>query len=647
MADKWCDHGAYGAYAAVPTWGQAQDGDGTAKAVGTPATASVVFTGVPSSGVIAVLGQTITFTHDTSADVCANNLATAINASTAVATGPASFTTLSQVRNHLYARGPATGAPAGTCQIMTRQASADHAGLIAVTHTLNNVSSPATINFAGGSGGCWGWLFNNLLSIWPSAVAVTGYGMLGAISCYTGALLGGDLVHVRAGKVIPVPNGSAPTMEPAAMGSSILPVTLRLDDGSQWPEDGAEPTVDITASHTAGNSFTLRPKANCFMHLAGRQYGPDFFSLRFLESGSGYSPSGMQLIFGTTAKISNFHMEVLSGTSDVYFGNGNVANSIISGGFENFYVKNPRPVGMLRGTYVSGLYSAVTWKRGVFDNTGNPNPHLSWISQPGGDNQPAQWIFDGVRFKGFVVGSALLATDFAPQVPLNIIFRNCDLGGMTNRGPWLNTSTSNMRANQTNRSITIAGSIGAQDFSVDYSRGFVEWNSQLSFPTLNARLVDGVTPWALRVQPTTQGANISALAPLELPAVSKVNSLADGLRTVTVELAIEESLGWNRSNISLSVSYQDTNGSIQQLSSYDPSGAPLDTSSAVWSQESGGQVTFSNGGTIYHDKYRIALTTPAYAPMASGTVVHCYVQVHTPVTTAVQSVFVDPEIVIA
>jgi hypothetical protein len=29
MADKYCDHGLY-AYAATPTWGVAQDGDGTA-----------------------------------------------------------------------------------------------------------------------------------------------------------------------------------------------------------------------------------------------------------------------------------------------------------------------------------------------------------------------------------------------------------------------------------------------------------------------------------------------------------------------------------------------------------------------------------------------------------------------------------------
>jgi hypothetical protein len=431
------------------------------------------------------------------------------------------------------------------------------------------------------------------------------------------------------------------------MGSALAPVTMQLDNGTQWPEDGVEPVMEITAAHTGDRVFSIRPSANCFLHLAGRQYGPEFFSLRFLESGTGFNPSGILLAFGTTAKISKFHAEVLSGTSDVYFGNSLVSNSIVSGGFEDFYIKTPRTANMIKGAYVSGNYSAVVWRRGVFDNTGNPNPNTTWVEPPSGDQRQAQWIFDGVRFKGFVVGSALLKTDFSASAPMNLVFRNCDFGGITNRGPWLNTSTANMIANQTNRSITIAGSIGAQDFSVDYSRGFVEWNSQLSFPTLNAKLVDGVTPWALRVQPTTQGANISALAPLELPAVSKVNSLADGLRTVTVELAIEESLSWNRSNISLSVSYQDTNGSIQQLSSYEPSGAPLDTSSAVWSQESGGQVTFSNGGTIYHDKYRIALTTPAYAPMASGTVVHCYVQVHTPVTTAVQSVFVDPEIVIA
>ncbi len=192
----------HGTPLSVATWGECQDGDGTAKTAATPSTAEIVFTGVPSSGSIYVLGVVVTATWATSADNCANLLATAINALTTTAVGPASFTTRSQVRNHLYARGPANGAPAGTCQVMTRQGSADHAGLICFTHTLNNVSSAGTVNFSGGTGGAWGWLMNHASTIWPSAIAQDQYGLWASAFSYTGSVSGGDVVKVRSGKTI-------------------------------------------------------------------------------------------------------------------------------------------------------------------------------------------------------------------------------------------------------------------------------------------------------------------------------------------------------------------------------------------------------------------------------------------------------------
>jgi hypothetical protein len=144
---------------------------------------------------------------------------------------------------------------------------------------------------------------------------------------------------------------------------------------------------------------------------------------------------------------------------------------------------------------------------------------------------------------------------------------------------------------------------------------------------------------------------VSSLAgygrPFELPRVTKINSLADGVRTLSLELAIEDSLlaaANRRDRIAMTVSYTQVDGSTRTISSFDYAGSALDASSAVWSSESAGKVIF-NPGAIAHTKRKLTVTTPT--AIKAGTEIGVVVGFHFSGTTTMQTIFVDPEITVS
>jgi hypothetical protein len=184
MADLFCDHGAYAsALGATPTWGVPQDGDGSSKDASTAASiGSVLFGSVPTSGTITVCGASVSTTGvlaAASVAAAADALAANINATTnAVSTTFANTgcpTNANQLRNIVFARGPSGGAPAGTCQIMSRFGSATH-NATAIAHTFNG--TPTVSQFTGGVGGCWGTAINPAALGVASSIAARDYGTL-------------------------------------------------------------------------------------------------------------------------------------------------------------------------------------------------------------------------------------------------------------------------------------------------------------------------------------------------------------------------------------------------------------------------------------------------------------------------------------
>lgn len=188
MADRYLVHGAY-TYAATPTWGVPQEGDGTATTASTAAaTCAVDLSGatfVSGSSTISVMGATA-LTVSGSANSATNvqysatlttmidNIVTVINtlATATIVNRPAGWHN-PQIRDAVFARRVGN-----TIELMTRSGSASWNTLTAITWA--NVSGASAGTWSGGAGGCWGWLFNDLAqgTIWPSAWAQGTYSSL-------------------------------------------------------------------------------------------------------------------------------------------------------------------------------------------------------------------------------------------------------------------------------------------------------------------------------------------------------------------------------------------------------------------------------------------------------------------------------------
>lgn len=630
MADKYCDHGAYGAYSTIPTWGQAQDGDGTAKSAGTPSTAEIVFTGVPSSGSIAVLGVTLTVSWATSADNCANLLATAINAATGVATGPASFTTKSQVRNHIYARGPANGAPAGTCQIMTRQASASHAGLTAITHTLNNVSSPGTIAFTGGTGGCIGWLISGNSNIWPSNFGFSTYGLWCANAPFTSNVEPGDIVYIRGGKTINVGDTDF-SISGFPSNTRNTPVNFIIDDGTQWIGDSStsEFLINMNISYSQGRSIVVQN--NKYFNIIAKRYSDTSYRLRIFNTSS-----------FATARIGNLCSEIQGVCFDSPAGFG------VTYGQDNQLIENLAHYKeclfkfQSGSTFFPGGNQYQPWKavfsECIFDNMNNALPHPGLF--PGNDGGGSALVinFYSCNFINFVAGSKLYTAGGINRNPFIVNYRNCNFGNISFVGPAIAQTSTN-----TNASVAAASSqFENRDFFIDTPYGFVEWNSSRGFPVLNAKLLDGVTGWSIRCIPTTVANRNSRYRYLELPRISKINTLGTGNKNIKVEIAIHESLNWTKSDISILIDYLDSDGNRRIFDSYDYSASPLDVSTSTWSNEESGKVVFVDGVSQLHNKYKFEISTDFQ--VLENTEIGFIIRCHSSVSDITKSFFIDPDI---
>lgn len=655
MATRYCDHGLYPAYAAIPSWGVAEDGDGTSAAVAVPATAEVVFTGNPSSGSIAVLGATLSPGWGGGADACANALAATINAATNSASSPAGITRKSQLRCHVYARGPANGAPAGTCQIMMRQGTAAVNGQIAVTHTLTNVSSPGTIYFSGGAGGAWGYVFNNSAVIWPNSLVIASYGIWAAQLPYCGDLLPGDVVEVRAGKTIVLAGGTSQSWTMAALGSRTAPVVFRIDDGTVWPADGAAPVLKFVKNGITNNAYTAvwGHAAATFAHIKGRKYSNGQRSLVW-EAGAalGSNIPTLRLSVGGPVRFDYLDMVAL-GTVDAAPGPQSSVMTQIDGSVQP---SNPGDQTLLFGCRQkqpgnapsAGGYSLVSdsnsnnRKVRLVDHTFELTaPTQAWSAGAMSffhSGAAHRYEFLGCKFVGFVSGSALLYANANVAADSAATFLNCSLGGITNWGP----HSTGQASGTGGRGTQISSHVGTRDFCYEVlGQLFVEWQASKGRPTLNAVLPDGVTPWSIFGTPTVNTAMTGRTAPADMPALSKILPpaavLAEAPRTLTVNCLMESTLAWTAADLSLLLTYTNAVGELCVIDTYDSAGGAVSTSTAAWS------ATSWNGQTWLKRQFQV--TTPDAVKAESELSV--VVRMHGQVANNTQGIILDPEVVVA
>jgi hypothetical protein len=174
---------------------------------------------------------------------------------------------------------------------------------------------------------------------------------------------------------------------------------------------------------------------------------------------------------------------------------------------------------------------------------------------------------------------------------------------------------------------------------------FCAWNPNGGYPVCNAKLPDGTTGWSMQVIPTRTANHISRACPAELPRIAKINSFdTSTTRTLTLEMLIEQSLTFTKASISMLITYEQTDGTLKTINTYDPFGAALTASTTDWTpQISSSQVLYA--GAITLNKYKMSVTTPT--EIKAGSEISIFVRVHQNVTNTTTCLFIDPTITVA
>jgi len=633
MADFYCDHGIYGtpvAAGAVPT--AAEDGNGKAKTAAVMATLVINFTGVSVAGQqITIGGVTMTavasgatgnnFNVGETAALSASNLATAINANTANLIKPTgAIAATAPMRNVLNAC-----VSGSVVTVYTRCAGSEWNSVVETT-TLANAT---LTHWSGGADGAWGYLTNTTAIAWPTSVAVVTYGVLGN-KPYMCSWVDENII-CRSNKTLTFTTGTNFYFLPWAGASAANMRSVIFDAGVDW-DDGPQPVVTFNVSSSA--YFGMGALSQGFLRLLAKKYSDAVYGALFNVTSSGYTWGffycggdefrGLKVV--SNSKTFSVQTNGQTGTS---------SNQTIFQECEFVQNNTGSFVATAGNSYRS---SYVTFAECVFKAAGSSSAS-SGVIQPAVSSTATTvfaW-FDSCKFVDFVAGSLLIVGATSQANQRSIWFRNCDFGNISNMGP---TEALSGTSPEVNKVIASSSQYGYRNFFIDGYFGFVEWRYELSMPTCNAKLLDGVTSWAINVTPSTQSGRLSRTAFIETPRISKFNSFPDGVRTLTIELAVHADLTYTNRDVSAVIDYLDTSGARQVIDTY--GAGSLVVSSAVWSSESGGQVTFVNGVTQYYNKRKFSVVTPT--PIASGSEIGIVVRGHQTVANITQGFFVDPEI---
>lgn len=642
MANYYLDHGAYPAYAAVPTWNTAQDGDGKATGLATPAVASILLNAQPSAGNLlsicgvsfgATSGGTHNYTIGGTLTATADNIAAAINAATTnVAAGVATGTP--QVRNLLYARGPTNGAAANTVEIMTRVGSADfnnatNAANWAITQSGWG-TAPTFTQWAGGASGVWGYLVNTA-SIWPSGVAAFGYG-----AWKTGAnaqpLHGPSTLSVLADQIFVRTRGQTITVP---VNTSVAMVrdgaNYIYDDGAgtvaAWSGDTGALTLAMSAS---GSSSIQRTQVGVKVCERAMTYGryvvqmdagagnTTWFSspdntgeylaenIRFVSLGSyTTTPSWVRIGSGSKATFRGCKLELPGNYTNV----STLVNIYASSNIELCFdgcelvftglLTSPTAPFISPGSSTNNKYVVRNCKV-----TGSPAPmKLFGLSSP---TASTDFVLIGDSCEGFDVPATL-----------------CGFGALGKTTP-------------VEQQYMLLYNIGAkQGYTFESSMGYVQWWSGQDYPTLSALLDDGDS-WSLRyrwVSSTTAG--ISPARPFTIWRTSK-RALSAGLQTVTIELLLDPSYAAavTKSHLGVEVSYVSNVTSSRKVAHSVEATTEngIASSTASWSL-----------GSTYNGYTKAKVTVTLPDAIKADSRVDVALRAYRPAPTADQYLFLDPE----
>lgn len=680
MATKYCDQGLYPAYAASPTFGTCQEGDGTAIGIATSASVSIDLTGMTAAAgnTFTVGGAVLTcvasgaaanqFNAAASASALATALASAINAATnaIVVTGgsnPLLGWRAAQLRDVCYAT-----ASGNTLNIQTRAGSeAYNATSFFAAVSSGFTGGSVNAQFSGGAGGAWGYFINNA-TIWPSGAAAGAYGVFCGTQPIAGVASGGDVIKVRsANRTINFTANATYTIATAAMGSRTAPVTFDIDDGTAWPADGANPTLTFAVSAAVnGQGFVIQPASAAYFHLRAKKSAAGVRNLRFQVTPTNtMSTQNIAVYFGPPYRMDNVDfLGLLNGTFAARAILTNTSGSVAPMASLRTQLYGCRWTwGDTTGAAVSPINTtanstfAVDLYSPEFDvGAGSVSAiNLLGMSITG----TMSFNMYSPKFTNFPVGSKLKASaSIGTSSVFQVNIFSPILGGITDFRPAFsqNGGTVAPGGEYGAQGVYMYSRAGGRDFLIDTSAGFCSWISTASYPYNNARLLDGTTGWSMRLIPSTStGVNqtMSPATPFKGMPFSKINSIGtDGARTINFEFAIEKTLAatYTKRDFSFLIEYEDaTTGAREVFSTYDPDGAALSSSATVW--QSGDVVDpadsvrrlalVESGTTYYHSKFAMSITTPT--AVKAGSEITVWPCSHSVTTGVSVGIIIDPE----
>lgn len=651
MAEFYCDHGAYGLTTNrlgldTPTWGAPQEGDGSSPLPAPSAsTAFVTFSAAPSSGTISVMGVTVSVTSVTgaaSANAAADQLATNINATTTATTA---FGASVQLRNLVYARGPSGGAPAGTCQVMTRIGSEklNYTSNVAclIAHTFGSTTeSAANRQFSGGQGGCWGWFINPSVLGAASSIAAVTYGawLYAPLVASPSTPTLNDTIWCRTGggasKLIEYSTGGAVNLTHTSGYSK----NIVFDTSTKWASDAPDATLKFKFTCTGWNisnsirlcaqnggksSYTaLRRGGFEIEYVCDQNQGSLLFTVSHSSAG-GYHLKNVTLRDSATAGAS-FSPTVQSAGS-------NAPHFSFAWDDVDFVVTTPRAT--LAGAFFTCGWYATPGDQRYTGCTFDFN--ISGVSDPGGLISTAAQYNDaslsliGCAFKGFGSGYRPFTTVNSGWVTvgtkLSIRIDNCS--GLAMPSTYLGLPTpSELYAQDVHSIIQSDVSSNGQGLRVEDCRGVCEWlpNDPTPFPVCASALPGSGTPWSVRLIwiPAVNHAPSRSFTSVPLRMFSQLGA---GNRTLTLRLLADS---------------QVTSGIRARFSYVDASGVARSEDSDALLADS---TTWTNAELYPSHTARKFVVNTSF-PVAANSEIVCTVSFVAPAQTALPTgVYVDPE----
>lgn len=644
MADKYCDHNSYPAWALTPTWSVPQDGDGTLSTVsGTSATVSIGMSGAAAAATntFSVMGAVLTCVasgatanqfNAGSGTTLIDNLVSAINLTTntsAVAAQATNWTSTNALNKVVFARRNGNN-----LEIMTRAGSATYNGLTAVAWVgITGLTGPYT--WSGGVSGCWNALFNDA-NMAANQFTIYTYGVWFA-NCLAGARpVQDDVLNCRANNQVITSTANTNL----SITSSIFDMLVDNSDAIWAGTTGK--TLKISASGTSGQ-LELRLDTNGrYSFRSNLAYGL-IFALD--STNSSLNLTIVQRLGGNNVFFERvrFHDNATGATSKLNPCNPGFGGNSKSFTFYNCEFKFSRsgtPYG-IGGEPSGGLGTPTTT---VFDNCDIVHDSLT-SAHPG--------FFSignfgcSVRVTNSRLTSGAVTPPFMKSYNTNGSGHFAFAENLT--GFTLSSATIGFNGNSTTpmagaeQCIAIMQNIGPlKGYRYESNSQLIDWLPGAGYPTLTATMPDS-TPWSLRSY-WAGGTLVNSRGSISTSVMltKRAPTAADAVRDITMELLIETAVGPSVTNamLCLDVAYVDDTGAMRTQSTrlgnwLLTAGSAIATSSASWTKN-------SYAGT--HSAYKLALTT-AY-PVKAGSDVVAKLMMLSPSPVSASNIFVEPEIAI-